>query len=130
MIDPAIISAAASVVSAIAASVAAGGIWHGIRAMVRANKDRAGILDQQREADERRHTEAMRRHAEAMQAGDQRHAEAMRRHAEAMQAGDQRHAEAMQADERRHDEAMRALETLIARTAPVPTIRRNRPLLR
>ena len=130
MIDPAIVSAAASVVSAIAASVATVGIWHGIRAMVRANKDRAGILDQQREADERRHTEAMRRHDEAMQAGDQRHAEAMRRHAEAMQAGDQRHAEAMQADERRHDEAMRALETLIARTAPVPTIRRNRPLPR
>ena len=119
MIDPAIVSAAASVVSAIAASVAAVGIWHGIRAMVRANKDRAGILDQQREADERRHTEAMRRHDEAMQAGDQRHTEAMRRHAEAMQA-----------DERRHDEAMRALETLIARTAPAPTLRRNRPLPR
>ncbi len=83
MIDPAIISAAASVVSAIAASVAAVGIWHGIRAMVHANKDRAGILDQQREADERRHAEAMR-----------------------------------------------ALETLIARTAPAPTIRRNRPLPR
>ena len=94
MTDPAIISAAASVVSAIAASVAAVGIWHGIRAMVRANKDRAGILDQQREADERRHTEAM-------------------------QAGDQR-----------HTEAMRALETLIARTAPAPTLRRNRPLPR
>ena len=61
----------------------------------------------------------MRRHDEAMQAGDQRHTEAMRRHAEAMQA-----------DERRHDEAMRALETLIARTAPAPTIRRNRPLPR
>ena len=119
MIDPAIISAAASVVSAIAASVAAVGIWHGIRAMVRANKDRAGILDQQREADERRHTEAM-------QAGDQRHTEAMRRHAEAMQAGDQRHAETMAAlaDQRR------ALETLIARTAPAPTLRRNRPLPR
>ena len=68
----------------------------------------------------------MRRHDEAMQAGDQRHDEAMRRHAEAMQAGDQRHDEAM----RRHTETMRALETLIARTAPVPTIRRNRPLLR
>ena len=119
MTDPAIVGAAASVVSAIAASVATVGIWHGIRAMVRANKDRAGILDQQREADERRHTEAMRRHDEAMQAGDQRHTEAMRRHAEAMQA-----------DERRHDEAMRALETLIARTAPAPTLRRNRPLLR
>ena len=97
MTDPAIISAAASVVSAIAASVAAGGIWHGIRAMVRANKDRAGILDQQREADERRHTEAMRRHAETM---------------------------AALADQRR------ALETLIARTAPAPTLRRNRPLPR
>ena len=94
MVDPAIISAAASAVSAVAASVAAIGIWHGIRAMVRANKDRAGILDQQREADERRHTEAM-------------------------QAGDQRHAE-----------TMRALETLITRTAPAPTIRRNRPLPR
>ena len=94
MIDPAIISAAASVVSATAASVAAVGIWHGIRAMVSANKDRAGILDQQRDADERRHDEAM------------------------------------QADERRHAEAMRALETLIARTAPAPTIRRNRPLPR
>ena len=79
MIDPAIISAAASVVSAIAASVAAVGIWHGIRAMVHANKDRAGILDQQRDADERRHDEAMRRHDEAMQAGDRRHAEAPRR---------------------------------------------------
>ena len=108
MTDPAIVSAAASVVSAIAASVAAGGIWHGIRAMVHANKDRAGILDQQREADERRHTEAM-------QAGDQRHAEAMRRHAETMAA---------LADQRR------ALETLIARTAPAPTLRRNRPLPR
>ena len=72
MIDPAIISAAASVVSAIAASVAAVGIWHGIRAMVHANKDRAGILDQQRDADERRHDEVM-------QAGDRRHAEAPRR---------------------------------------------------
>ena len=94
MIDPAIISAAASVVSATAATAASVGIWHGIRAMVSANKDRAGILDQQRDADERRHDEAM------------------------------------QADERRHAEAMRALETLIARTAPAPTIRRNRPLPR
>ena len=83
MIDPAVISAAASVVSAIAASIVAVGIWDGIRAMVSANKDRAGILDQQRDADERRHAEAMR-----------------------------------------------ALETLIARTAPAPVIRRNRPLSR
>ena len=71
MIDPAVISAAASVVSAIAASVVAVGIWDGVRAMVHANKDRAGILDQQRDADERRHDEAM-------QAGDRRHAEAPR----------------------------------------------------
>ena len=67
--------------NASAAVTAAAGIWHGIRAMVRANKDRAAILDRQREADERRHAEAMRaagqRHAEAMQAGAQRHAEAM-----------------------------------------------------
>ena len=88
MIDPAVISAAASVVSAIAASVVAVGIWDGVRAMVHANKDRAGILDQQRDADERRHTETM----------------------------------AVLADQRR------ALETLIARTAPA--IRRNRPLPR
>ena len=119
MIDPAIISAAASAVSAVAASVAAIGIWHGIRAMVRANKDRAGILDQQREADERRHAEAMqadeRRHAEAMRAADQRRDEATRRHTETMAA---------LADQRR------ALETLITRTAPAPTIRRNRPLPR
>ena len=71
MIDPAVISAAASVVSAIAASVVAVGIWDGIRTMARANKDRAGILDQQRDADERRHDEVM-------QAGDRRHAEAPR----------------------------------------------------
>ena len=45
----------------LAALAAAAGIWYGIRAMVRANKDRAAILDQQREADERRHEEAMRR---------------------------------------------------------------------
>lgn len=53
------ISALAATASAVAAAVAAWGIWHGIRAMIRANKDRAGILDQQREADERRHAEAM-----------------------------------------------------------------------
>ena len=32
---------AASIIGAIAASVAAVGIWHGIRAMIHANKDRA-----------------------------------------------------------------------------------------
>ena len=48
-------------VNALAALVAAVGIWYGIRAMVRANRERAAILDQQRLADERRHEEAMRR---------------------------------------------------------------------
>ena len=45
--------------NATAAVTAAAGIWFGIRAMIRANKDRAAILDHQREADERRHTETM-----------------------------------------------------------------------
>ena len=80
----------------LAALAAAAGIWYGIRAMVRANKERAAILDQQREADERRHEETMT---------------AMREH----------HEEAM----RRLDHQGRALETLITgletvieRTAP------------
>ena len=120
------VGAGASIISAFAASVAAVGIWHGIRAMVRANKDRAGILDRQYEADERRHTEVMRRHDEATH----RHDEAMRRHDEAMQAADQRHAEAMAAladqrreaaDQRRALEALIAgMETMIERTAPKP----------
>ena len=117
------VGAGASIISAFAASVAAVGIWHGIRAMVRANKDRAGILDRQHEADERRHAEAMRRHDEAT-----------RRHDEAMQAADQRHAEAMAAlaDQRREAAAAAAdqhralealiagMETMIERTAPKP----------
>ena len=68
----AIVVAVATCISAGAATVAAGGIWYGIRAMIRANKDRAGILDQQRKADERRHEEVMtegaRRHEESMTA--------------------------------------------------------------
>ena len=56
---PTIAAAATSALSALAAIVAAAGIWYGIRAMVRANRDRAAILDRQREADERRHEEAM-----------------------------------------------------------------------
>ncbi len=119
--------AGASIISAFAASVAAVGIWHGIRAMVRANKDRAGILDRQYEADERRHTEAMRRHDEATQAADQRHDEAVQaadqRHAEAMAAlADQRReAAAAAADQHRALEALIAgMETMIERTAPKP----------
>ena len=64
-------------------------IWKGLRLMERSNKERAVALEQQREADERRHAEAM--------------AESARRHAEAMAAL------AVQS---------RALETLIERTAP------------
>ena len=91
--------------NATAAVTATAGIWYGIRAMIRANKERAGILDRQREADEHRHDEAMRRHDEAMQAGDQRHAEAM----------------AALADQRRALEALIAgMETMIERTAPKP----------
>ena len=80
--------------NATAAATATAGIWYGIRAMIRANKERAGILDRQREADEHRHDEAMRRHDEAMQAGDQRHAEAhggARRPAPRPRSPDRRH---------------------------------------
>ena len=55
----AIASAVASFISAGAYTAAAAGIWYGIRAMVRANKARAVILDRQHQADERRHEEAM-----------------------------------------------------------------------
>ena len=91
--------------NALASITAAAGIWHGIRAMVRANKDRAVILDQQREADERRHAEAMR-------AGDQRHAEAMQALADQRReaAGQRRALEAL----------ITSLETMIERTAPKP----------
>ena len=99
----AIVVAVATCISAIAATVAAGGIWYGIRAMIRANKDRAGILDRQREADERRHEEAMTK-------ADQRHEETM----------------AALADQRRALEALigglerqtASLEAVVERTAP------------
>ena len=55
-----VIAVATSGVSAIAAAVAAGGIWHGIRAMVRANTDRGKSMERMMEADTRRHIEAMR----------------------------------------------------------------------
>ncbi len=91
--------------NALASITAAAGIWHGIRTMVRANKDRAVILDQQREADERRHAEAMR-------AGDQRHAEAMQALADQRReaAGQRRALEAL----------ITGMETMIERTAPKP----------
>ncbi len=116
-------SLAIAAANATAAITAAAGIWHGIRTMVRANKDRAVILDRQREADERRHAEAMRRHDEAMQAGDQRHAEAMAALAdqrrEAAEAAEAARREA--AGQRRALEALIAgMETMIERTAPKP----------
>ena len=116
-------SLAIAAANATAAITAAAGIWHGIRTMIRANKDRAVILDRQREADERRHVEAMRRHAEAMQAGDRRHAEAMAALAdqrrEAAEAAEAARREA--AGQRRALEALIAgMETMIERTAPKP----------
>ena len=75
-------------------------IWKGLRLMERSNGERAVALEQQREADERRHAEAME--------------ESARRHAEAMEEGARRHAEAMAA----LAVQSRALETLIERTAP------------
>ena len=99
-------------------------IWAGLRMMRRAADRRDVVMDQQHQADERRHAEAMkeseRRHVEAMKESDRRHAEAMkesdRRHAETMKESDRRHAETMQA----LDGQRRALEVLIERTAPNP----------
>ncbi len=103
-------------------------IWKGLRLMERSNGERAVALEQQREADERRHAEVMAAHAEAMAAHDETmaaHAKAMAAHAKAMEESARRHAEAMEEGARRHAEAMaalavqsRALETLIERTAP------------
>ena len=123
------IAAWAAVVAAVAAVVVGSAqcllIWKGLRLMDRSNRERAVALEQQSEADERRHAEVMeegaRRHAEVMEEGARRHAEAMAAHAEAMAA----RAEAAKEGARRHAEAMaaletqsRALETLIERTAP------------
>ena len=83
------VSAIGACVSAAAATVAAVGIWRGIRAMVDANKERAVIVDRQREADDKRHAEAMAK-------------------------ADQRHAEAMADGARRHEENMTALKAVIA----------------
>ena len=140
----------AAVVAAVAAVVVGSAqcllIWKGLRLMDRSNRERAVALEQQSEADERRHAEVMeegaRRHAEAMAAHTEameesarRHAEAMAAHTEAMaahaeamaaraeaaQEGARRHAEAMEEGARRHAEAMAALKTLIERTAPAAT---------
>ena len=131
------VAAVASLISAAASTAAAIGIWYGIRAMVRANKARAVILDRQHQADERRHEEAMaaladqrrddeRRHEEAIAAAHEEtmaaFAESMAAHEKAMAAlADQR-----LADERRHEEAMQALadqrHSLERQTASLETV--------
>ena len=83
----------------LAALAAAAGIWYGIRAMVRANRERAAILDQQRKADERRHEEAMRR------------LDHQGRALETLIAGLERQGAAL-------ERQTAALETVIERTAP------------
>ena len=100
-------------ISALAAVIAATGIWCGIAAMNRSNKDRARALDQQRLADDQRHAEAMTAHRETMAANKRRHEEAMAAHKETMAA----HGEAVAANERRHEESMAALKELIRRTS-------------
>ena len=94
-----IASLAAPILSAVAAGIAAVGIWYGISAMVRSNKDRRDALVRQREAEDRRHGEAMAQQREF--AAQQREALAQQREAE----------------DRRHEEAMAALKELIRRTA-------------
>ena len=116
-----IASLAAPILSAVAAGIAAVGIWYGISAMVRSNKDRRDALVQQREAEDRRHGEAMAQQREFMaqqrEADDRRHGEAMAQQREF--AVHQREALAQQreAEDRRHEEAMAALKELIRRTA-------------
>ena len=116
-------------VNATAAVIAAVGIWHGIRAMVRANRDRgqqqSEAMQRQREADDRRHEEVMQQRREAMQqqredrkqqreADDRRHEEAMQQRREAMQQQREDRKQQREADERRHEENMTALKALIS----------------
>ncbi len=134
MTDFEIASLAIAAANATAAIVAAVGIWHGIRAMVRANKERAVILDQQREADDQRHAEAMTRadkqHEEAMTRADKHHAETMTALDELIRGGRRQHEATMTA--LRHqaaalDELIRAgqrqtaaLDELLRRPASAP----------
>ena len=117
------IGAAAAIVNAIAVTVAAFGIWRGIGAMDRANKERAATLDQQREADERRHAEAMTALNEMIQSGDKRHAESMTALNGLIQSGDKRHAESMTALNeliRSGQRRTAALDELLRRSASEP----------
>ncbi len=105
-------SAVATFASAAAAIVAAIGIWHGIRAMIRANDERGQqhreALKQQREADDKRHTEAMAALNELIQAG-QRQGAALERQGIALE----RQGIAL-------ERQGAALDELLRRTAPAP----------
>ena len=103
------VAAVASLISAAASTAAAIGIWYGIRAMVRANKARAVILDRQHQADERRHEETMAALADQRRDDERRHEAAMAAHAESMAAFSRQQRD----DERRHEENMTALKALI-----------------
>ena len=87
--------------NATAAIVAAIGIWYGIHAMVRAARERARALDQQREADDQRHAETMTAlqtaFREMREADDKRHTETMAAFREMREADDKRHAATMTA---------------------------------
>ena len=74
---PAAQQAGLRIAVAVGACVSAAVAPVGIRAMVGANKERAVILDPQRESDDKCHEEAMAAHAEAMAAGARRHEENM-----------------------------------------------------
>ena len=102
----AIANLAVASVNALAAAIAAVGIWYGIRAMVRASDERG-----------QQHRAATQQQSAAMQ--QQREAEE-RRHGAMLQALQQQR----EADERRHEESMTALKALIAgrRTAVPETV--------
>ena len=84
-------------------------VWYGIRAMVRANDERAlqqrEALKQQRDADDKRHAEAMQRLDAARDADDKRHTEAMQR---------------LDNQHRALEALIAGMETMIERTAPGP----------
>ena len=100
----------AAVGARVSAAVPAVGIRRDIRAMVGADKERAVILDRQREAGDKRHEEVMAAHAETMAEGTRRHEETMA--ALAMRG---RGLEAMIAGLERRTAG---LETVVERTVP------------
>ncbi len=85
-------------------------VLYGIRAMIRANRERAVILDQQHQADDKRHEEAM---AE----GARRHEEAMAALAELVRDG-RRQTAALDESIRASQRQTAALDELLRRSAP------------